>query len=333
VKPGAARYLCSAAAVCLAGLALGAVALAGDPPEDAQAVIAPGVSIDGVDVSGLTASEARAVVLRESVAPRRARFVARIKRSRFPVYPARLGYTADVDYAIKVALLFGDSRPVPEAGVNVRLRQKLNAKRLRAFVRLRAARHLVPARDAALRVSASGFKVTKARVGRALKIRGAERTITRIAFAKRRPTGAVALPVKRLKPRTTSAGPGILINRNTFTLKLFRAGKIRTFPIAVGQVGYSTPAGRWSIVNKQRNPWWYPPPSPWAEGSSPVPPGPGNPLGTRWMGLSATFIGIHGTPASGSLGSRASHGCIRMRIGDAEWLYDRVQIGTTVVIV
>ena len=102
---------------------------------------------------------------------------------------------------------------------------------------------------------------------------------------------------------------------------------------AVGQVGFSTPAGRWSIVTKQRNPWWHPPPSPWAANSDPVPPGPGNPLGTRWMGLNASFIGIHGTPSSGSLGSRASHGCIRMNIGDAEWMFDRVDIGTPVLVI
>jgi lipoprotein-anchoring transpeptidase ErfK/SrfK len=64
-----------------------------------------------------------------------------------------------------------------------------------------------------------------------------------------------------------------------------------------------------------------------------VPPGVSNPLGTRWMGTSAPAIGIHGTPLPGSIGSAASHGCIRMRIPDAEYLYDRVEIGTPVIIV
>jgi lipoprotein-anchoring transpeptidase ErfK/SrfK len=86
-------------------------------------------------------------------------------------------------------------------------------------------------------------------------------------------------------------------------------------------------------VTKQRNPWWYPPDTAWAAGASPIPPGPGNPLGTRWMGLSASGVGIHGTPDAASIGYSASHGCIRMRIPDAEWLFERVEVGSTVFIV
>jgi lipoprotein-anchoring transpeptidase ErfK/SrfK len=83
----------------------------------------------------------------------------------------------------------------------------------------------------------------------------------------------------------------------------------------------------------QRNPWWRPPDSPWAKGLKPVPPGPGNPLGTRWMGLDASGVGMHGTPDAASIGYSASHGCIRMRIPDAEWLFDHVRIGTPVFII
>ena len=61
--------------------------------------------------------------------------------------------------------------------------------------------------------------------------------------------------------------------------------------------------------------------------------GPGNPLGTRWMGLSAPGVGIHGTPSDASIGYSVSHGCIRMHIPDAEWLFVRVRIGTPVYIV
>ena len=90
------------------------------------------------------------------------------------------------------------------------------------------------------------------------------------------------------------------------------------FGVATGQSSYPTPLGRFSIVIMQRNPWWYPPASDWAEGLDPVPPGPGNPLGTRWMGISAPGVGIHGTPDSASIGYSASHGCVRMLIPEAE---------------
>jgi lipoprotein-anchoring transpeptidase ErfK/SrfK len=73
-------------------------------------------------------------------------------------------------------------------------------------------------------------------------------------------------------------------------------------------------ARAWRIVVKWRNPWWYPPNSPWAKGEKPDSAGAGNPLGTRWMGLSASGVGIHGTPDDASIGYSASHGCIRMHI-------------------
>ena len=106
-----------------------------------------------------------------------------------------------------------------------------------------------------------------------------------------------------------------------------------SFGVAVGQPIYPTPVGKFTIVTMQRNPWWYPPDTAWAAGASPIPPGPGNPLGTRWMGLSASGVGIHGTPDAASIGYSASHGCIRMRIPDAEWLFERVEVGSTVFIV
>jgi hypothetical protein len=108
---------------------------------------------------------------------------------------------------------------------------------------------------------------------------------------------------------------------------------VKTYPVAVGKPQYPTPTGSFRIVNKAKNPTWTPPPSPWAAGLEPVPPGPNNPLGTRWMGISSPSIGIHGTYSSGSIGTAASHGCIRMHIRDVEELFDRVYVGTPVTIV
>ncbi len=79
-----------------------------------------------------------------------------------------------------------------------------------------------------------------------------------------------------------------------------------------------------------KNPTWIPPNSPWAKGLEPIPPGPGNPLGTRWIGTSAPAVGFHGTPQDWSIGTAASHGCLRMHIPDVEKLYEQVQVGWTV---
>ncbi len=129
-------------------------------------------------------------------------------------------------------------------------------------------------------------------------------------------------------------GPVIVVTRATNTLRLYNGRKlVRTFPVATGQAIYPTPAGVWRIMNKQRDPWWYPPTyDAWAKGLKPVPPGPSNPLGTRWMGLNAPGVGIHGTDAPTSIGYSASHGCVRMHVPDAEWLFEHVRVGTPVVI-
>jgi len=127
----------------------------------------------------------------------------------------------------------------------------------------------------------------------------------------------------------------ITINRSTNRLVLYDNGKLRrSFAVATGQAIYPTPRGTFHIVVMYRNPWWYPPTSSsWAQGLKPVPPGPSNPLGTRWMGISSPGVGIHGTDAPTSIGYSVSHGCVRMQVPDAEWLFDHVDIGTTVHIV
>jgi lipoprotein-anchoring transpeptidase ErfK/SrfK len=139
-----------------------------------------------------------------------------------------------------------------------------------------------------------------------------------------------------VKPKVTSANldEAVVILRDSKRLLYFVDAKfVRWFGVATGQSAYPTPLGDYEIVIKQRNPWWYPPPSKWAADSVPVPPGPGNPLGTRWMGISSPYVGIHGTPDSASIGYSASHGCIRMRIPDAEWLFQHVKVGTPVFII
>ena len=126
----------------------------------------------------------------------------------------------------------------------------------------------------------------------------------------------------------------IIIRRGTNKLDLYDGMKLRReFGVATGQSLYPTPLGRFEIIVKWRNPWWYPPASDWAKDAKPIPPGPGNPLGTRWMGISSPAVGIHGTPDSASIGYSVSHGCIRMLIPDVEWLFQQVEIGTPVYIV
>jgi L,D-transpeptidase ErfK/SrfK len=108
---------------------------------------------------------------------------------------------------------------------------------------------------------------------------------------------------------------------------------VRRLPVGTGRRSRPTPLGRFIVRTKIRNPWWYPPATAWADGLQPIPPGPGNPLGTRWMGLSVRGIGIHGTPDASSIGYSRSHGCVRLLPREAEWLFRRVRVGTPVLIV
>ena len=131
--------------------------------------------------------------------------------------------------------------------------------------------------------------------------------------------------------------PAILfVDRASFTLTLYKNLKrTKTYGIAVGQVGLETPAGLYHIQNKAVDPAWTMPNSDWVapEDRGKIVPGgtPENPLKARWLGIFAG-AGIHGTDAVDSIGSAASHGCVRMRIPDVIELYDQVPVGAPVYI-
>ena len=125
----------------------------------------------------------------------------------------------------------------------------------------------------------------------------------------------------------------LVVRLSQFRVRLIRDGKVVvSYPIARGQPAYPTPTGDYEINDKQVDPTWTPPDSPWAAELSSIPPGPGNPLGTRWIGTTAPGIGFHGTYADYSVGTAASHGCMRMHIPDVEALYDQVTVGMKVKI-
>lgn len=107
-------------------------------------------------------------------------------------------------------------------------------------------------------------------------------------------------------------------------LALIEGGRVvKVYPTAVGRATSPTPSGTFTIVQRISNPGWYAP-------GKVVAPGKGNPLGTRWLGLSRKSYGIHGTNDPRSIGRNASHGCVRMRNRDVEDLFTRVAVGDVV---
>jgi lipoprotein-anchoring transpeptidase ErfK/SrfK len=289
----------------------------------APQTIAPGVSIGGVAVGDLTADEAVAEVNGAFAEP----LVLIAPRSRLAVTPKRLGAVAAVRAAVTRAL-------TAPAGTVLKLRVSLSRARTSNYLAVVARRFDRKPVDSELVLRHMRPWVSRPQTGRVLRRQRAMASIfTALAANERLP---LRLEFLELKPRITrsSIGPVIVIRRGSNRLYLYKGMRFqRVFGVATGQSIYPTPLGRWSVVVKWRNPWWYPPNSDWAKGEKPVPPGPGNPLGTRWMGLSASGVGIHGTPDDASIGYSASHGCIRMHISDAEWLFNHVNIGTTVFVV
>ena len=246
---------------------------------------------------------------------------------RIELEPGSLGARPNIEKAIRRARL---ARP----GAALPLDVAVSRDRIRTYVDRLARRVDLKAVDARLELNGVKPRALPSQRGRHLKQIATARSIrTQLATNSRRPLrlGFVAI---RPDVRSADFDQAIVILRGSNRLLFFNDVKlVRWFRVATGQAAYPTPLGTYEIVIMQRNPWWYPPPSAWAKEFEPVPPGPGNPLGTRWMGLSAPYVGIHGTPDAASIGYSASHGCIRMKIPDAEWLFRRVEVGTPVFII
>jgi hypothetical protein len=287
------------------------------------AVIPEGVTVGGVDVGGLDPGTAYAVLRTAVDAP----LVLVFQNTTLEPTPVSLGATFYVQGAVDRA-----RRAVP--GEEVELVVRVRGEKVRAYVAKVAKRVDRRAVDSRLFLRRLRPFITVGKPGRALDRVAATRDIVRALVDNERfPIELSARPVKQRVTRS-SFGPVVVIRRGSNRLHLYRGMRPwRTFGVATGESRYPTPLGRHRIVVKWRNPWWYPPDSDWAKDADPIPPGPGNPLGTRWMGLSAPAVGIHGTPDAASIGYSVSHGCIRMQISEAEWLFERVQVGTTVFIV
>jgi lipoprotein-anchoring transpeptidase ErfK/SrfK len=243
--------------------------------------------------------------------------------------PQRLGAGAAIDGAVSGAL---HAQPGASVGLDVdfsaRQLEKFTAYVARTFDREPVDARLVGVEQNGrpkIAEAVPGIAVRQSLLRRELELE-----------LQRGTRNSIVLPTRpvQAKVRRANFGSVIVISRGANTLWLYDSTRlVRTFGVATGQSRYPTPSGLWSIVDMQLNPWWRPPDSDWAKGLKPIPPGPGNPLGTRWMGLSAPGVGIHGTPDAASIGYSASHGCIRMQIPDAEWLFQHVHLGVPVYIV
>jgi lipoprotein-anchoring transpeptidase ErfK/SrfK len=288
-------------------------------------VIAPGVSIADIKIGGLTSEPARTRIEKAFARP----LPLRYGKKHWRISPRYLGTSAAIDDAVAQAL-----RAAPRARVPLRVSE--TRPRIRKYVqRLERLFSREPISSAVVGVKGGRPLFSEATPGLAVRKREMTNAIAYMLETNRRLE--VPLLTRSVPPEVTpdNFGSVVVIFRESKRLTLFDGRRaVRSFRIATGTAEYPTPIGNFSIATKQRDPWWIPPPdSDWARDAKPVPPGPGNPLGTRWMGLTAPLVGIHGTPDAASIGYSASHGCIRMRVPEAEALFNEVDVGTPVLIV
>ena len=313
--------------------------------------ITKGISVGGVDVGGLKEEAARARLRSAVLEPLNKPVVARYHGKRYTLTPAQARVAVDIDGSIAQAI--GRSR---SGNILERTTRNLRGQPIDQDIDLdiaynrRAIRRLVgriskqidhPARDASVDLangnvnptpSATGLEVQAAKLRRQLR-----RSLLSVEGSRH-----VKVQTKVVEPEVTSKDLAakypavVVVSRGSFRLSLYRHLKFaKSYGIAVGQVGLETPAGLYHVQNKAVNPAWTMPNSDWvapADRGRVIPGGtPQNPLKARWLGIYAG-AGIHGTDAEGSIGTAASHGCIRMRIPDVIDLYDQVPVNAPVYI-
>ena len=333
VVPGAAlAALALAAAPALAGAQ-------GPVPPPAPVPPAPtapaGVTAGGVDLSGLNADQAIAKLDAELRPRVKASFRLAVAGRTFTLTAKQAHVGLDTVTTAKRAVA---ARPGTTA-VPVVLSHRRRA--VRSWVDEIGARLGVAPRNATVRIRLRSVRLRRGASGRRLDARATARAVD-LALAD--PTGrARSLRTKLVKVRPAVDARAarrryatvVTVDKAHFVLRLFKHFRVaKRYGVAVGQPAYPTPSGLFSIANKQVNPTWSVPNSPWAgelQGTTVDGGSAANPLKARWMGI-ANGVGIHGTGEDYSIGTRASHGCIRMHVGDVIDLYRRVPVGTAVLL-
>lgn len=129
---------------------------------------------------------------------------------------------------------------------------------------------------------------------------------------------ATGAPIRERASGTREATPlHLVVNIPAYRLEVWsRDTLLRVMAVAVGTRSFKSPRGAFEITSVEWNPWWIPPDHPWAAGQKPMPPGPTNPMGRVKLNFRPLYF-LHGSPLEGSIGSAASHGCIRLKNVDA----------------
>jgi lipoprotein-anchoring transpeptidase ErfK/SrfK len=312
--------------------------------------IAEGVRVGDVDVGGLSAGAARALLRRELLAPLSAPLVIRAGDRTFPLSAREARIHANIEAMVADAIgrsrdgsMFSRTwRAVSGGRVNATIAPAVQystaaVQRVVDRVRVTMSRKAV---DAKVDFALDRLTVEGSRSGRTIDARALRAEVSR-ALLDTRGDRTVRAEIETVEPKVTTkdlAGryPVVLtVDRGAHRLRLFKdLEPAKTYPIALGKAGLETPAGLYNIQNKAVDPAWHVPNSDWAgDLAGTVIPGgtPENPIKARWLGV-YDGVGVHGTSDRASIGTNASHGCIRMLVEDVEELYDEVPVGAPIYI-
>jgi len=326
--------------ILVAALACPATAAAQAPVEP---IIPAGATAAGLDIGNLTLSQAEAKLLDAFAVAVSRPIEVRVAGHRKVLRLPSIGFEFDARRTARRANAAAlATPPLPDGSrpADVPLHTTYSRAKLAAFTVAVDRASRVKPRNAKLRIKLRRMVLRRARIGWSIDEKALARALDplvgdphaiRILRVERvRVHPAVNANDLRRQYRTV-----VTIDRAHFKLRLFRRLKHRkTYDIAVGLPDYPTPTGRFSITNKAVNPAWTAPDQPWAGAyrNEVVAGGSAeNPLKARWLGV-VGGVGIHGTDAEYSIGTRASHGCIRMRVPDVIDLYPRVPVGSAVLI-
>jgi lipoprotein-anchoring transpeptidase ErfK/SrfK len=297
-----------------------------------------------IALGGFTSSEAKAAIEERLVKPlMRPLTVYTGVTGTYTVDPSEY-ITVDTDTMVHAAMAPGLAASVPERvarrlakkpiPVTVPLAMKIDKEKLQKWAVALEDKIGRPAIDSSRAVTPDGkLTISDSHNGYSVDHREAYKLALKALESTKR---ATILKVGVIKPERTYAswGKTIVVVRSQRHMRLYDGGKvIFSAPVAVGTPGHPTPLGVWRVVDKVKNPSWSNPHRPWsATMPEYIPPGPSNPLGTRAIYLSADGIRFHGTNNVSSVGTAASHGCMRMYRSNIEALYPLVPIGIDVFI-
>jgi lipoprotein-anchoring transpeptidase ErfK/SrfK len=341
------KFLIALVALFTMGLLLAVGVWAYDDAQKDQ--IASGVKVGGVDIGGSDADSARRIIKTEVVAPLKQPVVVSYDGNDYTLSPEQLHAKADVDGMVQEAIdrsrqggiIDRVSRYATGGKVDANLEPRVSYDKsaVKDFVHRLADEIDQDPVNATVVPGGDRLRQEAGQPGRAVDLR---QMTTAINHSARSPGRDQAIPavVNETKPEINKKDLAhtypryVYIDRGSYTLRFYHHLRLKkTYTIAVGQQGLETPAGLYHALDKQVNPSWHVPNSAWAGSlaGQVIPPGPSDPLKARWIGI-FDGAGIHGTDDIGSLGSAASHGCVRMSIPDVIDLYDRVDVGDPIYV-